>query len=143
MIDLNWTESTFGIAFTFLISFAIYVMYFYRQYGKNQQWSQNKLNLWLFLFSLILIIVVSANSSSDWYHYQQLVKEYDTTLNARNYGEPVYGYIIQFVDKNYLLFRLAVWGTAFLFTFFAFKRFDVNVNVAVYLIVSCYLLKYN
>lgn len=143
MIDLNWTESTFGIAFTFLISFAIYVMYFYRQYGKNQKWSSSKINKILILFSLILIVVVSENSGSDWYHYQQLVKEYDFTFNARNYGEPVYGYIIQLVDKNYLMFRLAVWGTAFFLTCLAFKRFDVNVNVAVYLIVSCFLLKYN
>lgn len=143
MIDLNWTKPSSGLAFFFLIAYLCYVIVYYRKNVKYPQWQHNQINWGLFLFSLFLIIVVSDSWNSDWYSYQKLVWEYDFRVGAANYGEPIYSFIVRFVNRNYLLFRLFVWGGAFLLTRFSFRRFGLNVNIASFVLVSVFLLKFN
>ena len=143
MIDLTWTELTVGLALLFFVSFAIYIASYYRRYLTLSLNSKSRLNTGLAFFSLILIIFVSSGSNSDWYHYQDMVWNYKLYAGAHNHGEPIYGYIIQFINKNYLLFRLIVWGGAFLIVIRTFKRFNLNINMAVFFLVAVFLLKFN
>lgn len=143
MIDLRWTELSFGLSFLFNISFVLYVILFFRRSVHLPMEQDKKTNSFLLLISLLLIILVSANSGSDWYSYQDWVWNYDFHVGSKNYGEPIYGYIIQFVNQNYLLFRLMVWGSAFFFSCIAFKRFGISVNAAVFFMLAVYLLRFN
>ena len=143
MIDLNWTELSFGLALFFTIAYFLYVVSFYRKCVLHPDWQQTKGNWGLFLFSLFLIIVASNGNTSDWFSYQQIVWNYDFGPQGVNHGEPVYAYIVKFVNKNYLLFRIIVWGGAFLLACITFKRFEVNVNVAAFVLVAAFLLKFN
>ena len=143
MIDLNWTEQTFGLALLFNIAFFLFVITYYKRYIVYPSWNKTTIDCGLACFSLCLIIFVSSSSSSDWYHYQTMVWDYDFTPGAHNHGEPVYGYIIKLVNKNYFLFRLVVWGGAFFLACLSFKRFGINVNVAVFFLVAVFLIKFN
>lgn len=143
MIDLNWTSLSFGLSLFFTIAYFLYVIIFYRKYVTNPDWQRLKGNWGLIMFSLFLIIVVSSSNSSDWFSYQQIVWNYDLGYGAINHGEPVYRYIVKLVNKNYLLFRIIIWGGAFLLSCFTFRRFEVNVNVASFFLIAVFLLKFN
>lgn len=143
MIDFRWTELSLGLALLFNVAFVLYVIVYYKRCVSQPIWQREKPGFGLILFSLLLIIFVSNSSVGDWYHYQDMVWNYDLSPGAVNHGEPIYGYIIGFINKNYMLFRIIVWGGAFLMTYWIFKRFEVNVTVAVYFIVSVFLIKYN
>ena len=142
MIDFRWTEPTLGISCLFLFLYALFVIIYYKKNVKLIR-VDNRINLWLIFYSFILIMIISDNSESDWYHYQQMVWDYDFTIGARNYAEPVYAFIIRFVNKNYLLFRFLVWGTSLCLSCCVFKRFGVNLNMAVFFMVAAYLIKFN
>lgn len=143
MIDLRWTELTPGLSLLFNISFFLFIVVFYRKNVVSPLWQDKRLNKWLFLFSFLLIIFVSPGSGSDWYSYQDLVWNYDLTPGATNHGEPIYRHIISLVNQNYLLFRIIVWGGAFLLSCVAFKRMDINTNVAIFFLVAVFLLRFN
>ena len=143
MIDFNWTESTLGLSLFFLLSYILFVIAFYKRCVYRPLWRRKNTNTLLALFAFFLIIIVSENSGSDWYNYQHMVWNYDLTGWEGNHGERVYYYIIRFVNKNYLLFRLIVWGGAFGLTCMFFKRMDININIAIYFIIAVFLIRYN
>ena len=143
MFDLNWTSLSFGLALFFTIAYLLYVVAFYGNCVSHPDWKQTKGNWFLFLFSLLLIIVTSNGNTSDWFSYQHIVWDYDFGPQGVNHGEPIYAYIVKLVNKNYLLFRVIVWGGAFLLACITFKRFGVNVNVAAFMLVAAFLLKFN
>lgn len=143
MIDLYWTSPTIGLALFFLLAYLFYVLIYYKKNVTHPQRQQYHNNWGLFLFSLLLIIVVSESPNADWYSYQKMIWEYDLSEGAINYGEPIYRYIVQFVNRNYLLFRLVVWGGAFLLARITFRRFGLNVNIASFVLVSVFLIKFN
>lgn len=143
MIDLRWTELSFGLSLLFNFSFILYIVLFFRNSVFKPSLKRKKINYWQILFSLYLIIFVSTSSSSDWYHYQDMVWNYNYNNATMNYGEPIYKYIISFVDKNYFLFRIVVWGGAFLLSCLSFKRFGIRINTAVFFLIAVFLVRYN
>ena len=142
MIDLRWTDLSFGISLFFNISFLLYLVVFYRKSVALPTFDDKK-SISLLLYSLLLVIIVSAGSNSDWYNYQEMVWNYDPRAGASNYGEPFYSFLIAFVNQNYLLFRLFVWGGALLLSCLAFERFSVDINVAVFFLISVFLIRFN
>lgn len=64
-------------------------------------------------FILFVILAVFAYHTGDFSHYQEIVE----TVYYRNAYlplEPFYGYLINFTNGNYYLWRLIVWGVYFL-----------------------------
>ena len=141
MIELNWTELSFGLSLFFNLLFLFFVVVYYKKYVQHPVWNRNKINLGMTLLALLLVIVVSVDG--DWFSYQDLVWNYDLSVGAHNHGEPVYAYIISFVNKNYLLFRIIVWGGAMVLAALSFHRFEINVNVALFFLVAVFLIKFN
>lgn len=142
MIDLRWTDLSFGLSLFFNLAFLLFVFVYYKECVSLPAFGEKK-RISLLLYSLVLVIVVSAGSNSDWYSYQQMVWDFDPTAGATNYGESFYSYLIAFVNQNYLLFRLFVWGGAFILSLFVFARFGVDVNVAVFFLISVFLIRFN
>lgn len=141
MIDFTWSEHTLINVLYCIISYGLFIVVFYKRYVTNAMSQSAKPNFGLMVFALLLI--VSACIDTDWFHYREMVHSYDFTVGASNYGEPVYGYIVGLVGQNYLLFRLTVWGLAFWLTCIAFRRFGVNVNLAVFFLIAVFLIKFN
>lgn len=141
MVDFNWTAPTHWSSIYCVLAFACFILTYRKKFTSNVIPYRNHLDKGLMLFSLLLVITISVDG--DWYHYQTMVWDYDFSPNAHNHGEPVYGYIIKFFEKNYLLFRLAVWGSALWICYRTFLRFQLDVNAAVFFLIAVFLLKFN
>lgn len=90
-----------------------------------------------FIFLIICCI------DGDWYHYQEMVWNYNFTEGYNNHGEDVYGVIIAFANKNYLAFRILIWGSAFGLILQTFKRFMIDSFVAQYFLFSVFFLVFS
>ena len=143
MIDFSWTECTRGLSLFFVFIYLLFVVVYYKKNVTNFSFQKNRGNFWMILFALLLILIVAASNQSDWFSYQRLVKEYDFTPGAFHHTEPIYGVIIRIVNRNYLLFRIVVWGGAFLLVSLTLQRFEVNPNISIFFIISAYLLTFN
>lgn len=143
MIDFSWTECTRGLSIFFVFLYTLFVVFYYKKNVTNYSFQKNRGDLWMILFALVLIIIIAASNQSDWFSYQRLVKDYDFTLGAYHHTEPIYGFIIRIVNRNYLLFRIIVWGGAFMLVGLAFNRFEINQNVSIFLLITAYLLTFN
>ena len=141
MFDFTWSEHTLVNVLYCIITYGLFIVVFYKRYVTNALYQRTNPNRWMLFFALLLII--TACFDTDWFHYREMVYDYDLTIGADNYGEPVYRFIIELVGKNYLLFRLVVWGLAFGLTCFAFRRFEVNINWAVFFLVAVFIIKFN
>ncbi|MBP3228654.1 MAG: EpsG family protein [Bacteroidaceae bacterium] len=143
MPDFFWTEPSIPIVLVCLLAYVLFAVGFYRPYAMTPGNIKAKrgVSVPMWLFALFLVIFVCIDS--DWFHYQNTVWDYDFTPNARNYGEPIYGFIIYLVSKNYLGFRLAVWGGALVVATATFKRLGLNPNYCLYLLICAFLLKFN
>lgn len=141
MFDFSWSEHTLGNVLFCTIFYVSFVTLYYGRYVNKALLQETKTNYTLMLGALLLII--TACIDTDWFHYRDMVHEYDLSYGTLNYGEPVYRGIVKLVDKNYLLFRIIVWGSAFVMALTAFRRFDINVNTAVFFLIAVFLIKFN
>lgn len=87
---------------------------------------------------LITIFVAIFCLDGDFFHFLLVVRYFDFSVGAYNYGEPVYHLLTSFVHSNYLLFRLIVWGGAFLIFCLTAKRFNIPVYYAAVLLFATY-----
>ena len=142
MFDFTWSEHTLGNVLYCATVYGIFVLLFYKRYV-NDALSRlsSRPNPLLLFFSFLLII--TACIGTDWFNYREMVQGYDMTTGAINYGEPIYRFIIVAVKRNYLFFRIAVWGLAFGLTCLLFKRFEINLNIAVFFLIAVFLIKFN
>ena len=141
MFDFSWSEHTLINVLYCIVTFGLFIVVFFKRYVSNASFPRTKLNHWLAVFALLLII--TACIDTDWFHYREIVYGYDFSIGASNYGEPIYRYIIDWVGQNYFLFRFIVWGFAFLLTCIAFRRFEVNINLAIFFLIAVFLVKFN
>lgn len=141
MFDFSWSEHTFGNVLYCTIAYALFIIYYYGRYVSRALFQDHKTN-YILMFSAI-VLIITACIDTDWFHYQTMVHEYDLLYGALNYGEPAYWGIVKLADKNYLLFRLIVWGSAFLMTTITFRRYKININTAVFFLVAVFLIKFN
>ena len=71
-----------------------------------------------YLYIIIVIILLFCLFSlygGDYYHYYEFVKNISTNRLAGTHMEPIYIWIADLCNGNYILFRLLIWGSALLF----------------------------
>ncbi len=141
MFDFTWTDHTLGNVLYCIAIYGLFVFLYYRKYVTNALIQSTRPDITLRISAIVLII--TACIDGDWFHYGEMVHNYDFSPGAINYGEPVYYYIISAVNKNYLLFRIIVWGLAFWMTCMTFKRFQINLNVAIFFLIAVFIVKFN
>lgn len=100
---------------------------------------QSKAKERFFLFCFIFLAVFYM-ADTDFFHYQRLVVS-DLSIDYPQYNtiEIVYAYITQFVSRNYLLFRIIVWGAASLIVFWAIKRYLGSGFYGLYVLFVSYM----
>lgn len=81
------------------------------------------------------IYLITNTMNGDFFHFMDIVHNYSFTEGAYNYGESIYKPIIMLVDRNYLLFRIVIWGGALLLFCIIAKRFEVPTHYAVLLML--------
>lgn len=91
----------------------------------------------IFLF-YVLISVHCING--DFFHLMDSVHNYDLTDPEQNSQEPVYTLIAKIWNRNYLLFRLTVWGIAVLCIQKIYQSIGANFHLGFWMFLVCYAI---
>lgn len=92
---------------------------------------------------LILIFCVFAFWSQDYYGYIESLKLIDfrfPNAEQRTHLEPLYVWIGSFVDGNYTLFRLCIWGVSYILFLKTLQNLDIKSRQAIALFIVYFLL---
>ena len=143
MIDFTFTQGSLALALYCTLFYALLIIPNYRTCTDTYSDDVHSNNARFIFFLGVLVYSVSCSINGDFYHYQDIVKNYDFTPGARNHGEVVYKYIIAFVNKNYLLFRIIVWGSALVIFWKTLKRFEIDNYKVTFFMVATYILVFS
>lgn len=92
---------------------------------------------------IILIFCVFAFWSEDYYGYIESLKLIDfrfPNAEQRTHLEPLYVWIGSFVDGNYTLFRLCIWGVSYILFLKTLQNLDIKSRQAIALFIVYFLL---
>lgn len=143
MIDFTFTQGSLALALYCMLFYALLIIPNYRTCTDIDFNDGHSNNARFFFFLGVLVYSVSCSINGDFYHYQDIVKNYDFTPGARNHGEVVYKYIIAFVNKNYMLFRVIVWGGALVLFWKTLKRLEIDNYKVTFFMVATYILVFS
>lgn len=142
MIDFTFTEPFWGVCVFCLLTFVLAVTTNIRAicYGNNPVPYNRGWNLYLFL--CVFFCAITNFIDLDFYHYQGMVFQYSPKSND-NYGEEFYQLLIVFVNKNYLFFRLVVWGISLALIYKTFRKFDLDTYKTFYFFLCAFILVFS
>lgn len=98
----------------------------------------NQRNL-VWIFPVLILFCLFSFWGPDWFHYMESYELLKGRADLFSQLEPFYRELIE-LTPNYLIFRLAIWGTAIVFTFIAFKLLNLDLGLASYFFVICSLI---
>lgn len=82
-----------------------------------------------FIFVLYAIVLIFAFHLHDTYHYLWLFSGTSVySINLTEAFEAVYNWLTEVLNKNYILWRTVIWGTACLFTYHTAKKLKLERN---------------
>lgn len=124
MIDIDAIECSKGMYIYCLAFYLLIIILFYKKYNTYHKFStvSNRLNPFFAL--LVLIYVLTSFYNGDYWHYKAFMR-YDDFWRP---SEDIYDFLANLVGRNYLLYRLVVWGLAFYLLIKIFRRFNLNQN---------------
>ena len=99
----------------------------------------------ILLFCGILLFALTAFVGDDFFHYYERMFEYrGQVFGDQERGiEAFYQYLIHYINGNYFLFRLIVWGSSLFLIVFAARQFKVNVYHTLFVILAGYIITFS
>lgn len=97
----------------------------------------------LFVHALIMIFCVLAFWDTDYYGYIKSLRVIDfrfPNAEQRTHLEPLYVWIAYFVNVNYTLFRLCIWGVSYVLFLKTLQNLDIYYKQAIALFIVYFLL---
>ena len=88
-----------------------------------------------------VFIIIAAFNRGDFFHYFYMVRNYNPILGT--HMEDFYNWLILVVNRNYLLWRIVIWGGAFLIFILSAKRLKINSIIAVFVLFVCFINDFN
>jgi len=89
----------------------------------------------IFLFVSLITLSIVAVTDNDFFHYADMIySEIDD-----GYMEPIYYWLSDFVNHNYLLWRILVWGSALFVVLLIFKRLELDLQIVFLILFLCYI----
>ena len=112
MFDFTFTQGSLSLSVYCFILFMLLILTSFSTCTKIHIARNYSLRKRQFFLVGVAIFSVTCFINGDFYHYSEMVHNYDFLDIKANHGEPVYGYIINFLHNNYFMFRIVVWGGA-------------------------------
>lgn len=141
MIDFSTTELTTTLALYCLIGY-LFVFFLFKDYvlieGRFRRGTQMQ---WGIMFIAIIVLCVTCFVSGDFYHYISWCQDYN--FKGRNHGEPIYSDIIRLLDRNYLLFRILIWGGGLILVADTCRRLKIDKFVALFVLFVAFYVIYS
>lgn len=134
MFDTHTSAITREIAWISILLYTIalaYTLYIYKSWPKRV--SSKRQNIFWLLYFVVFAITYAIDS--DFFHYKEIVY---STKEVLDYGlERIYQHIILFVNNNYFLFRIIVFGGAVVafYLLLAKTKIDKTVGLLLMLII--------
>ena len=97
------------------------------------------------LFCGLLLFALTSFVGADFFHYYEFMYEYrGQVFGDQEIGlEAFYQYLISFIDGNYFLFRLVVWGGSLVLIAYAARKFETNLYHTLFLILAGYIITFS
>lgn len=94
------------------------------------------------LFAGILLFSLTSFVDEDFFHYFELMSEYKGhVIDDEDVGmEVFYQYLIQFIDGDYFMFRLVVWGGSLALIVWAVRRLGISIYNTLFVILAGYIV---
>lgn len=138
IFDITPLENSFNQNFYCVIFYTIALFIGFIYNIRYESASANNRGLEFFLIGCVFIYCLTSFTNGDYYHYYEYVKGLKK-VNTERGLEPIYQYLILFLHNNYLLFRVCVWGLALILYIKTLERFGVNINLALFFLLACFL----
>ena len=99
----------------------------------------------IFLFCGLLLFALTAFVGADFFHYYEFMSEYrGQVFGDQELGlESFYQYLINYIDGNYFIFRLVVWGGSLALIVTATRLFGANVYHTLFVILAGFIVTYS
>lgn len=127
MIDFKIDSVTGARPWCYFLYLMVYFMVlFFNWHNINGTYFPHKKKSFADYFLIIAVIFTSifAFTRGDFYSYADVVQhDYN-----RDHLEDFYNWLIGFVNNNYLLWRIVVWGSALVLLLITVKRLDLDVR---------------
>lgn len=127
-----------------LLSCLIFLMLNICSIKREQSLLSNNVSVWIHI--LILLFCAFAFWNTDYYHYRETL---DTINSHYSYDdqythmENIYMWIYDVCGRYYTLFRVVVWGVAYLFFIIASKKLEIYNSLTVLLFTIIFLLTFS
>lgn len=108
--------------------------------AKILKWKSYHGSRGFWIFILTLIFAVTNYTDGDYWNYLAIVK--NQSFYGPSHLEDVYVRIIEFVDREFALFRAIVWGCALVCYCLLAKTLQNKVFHAVFVLVACYFIQF-
>lgn len=135
MLDFPIQEPSVGTA---IFAFISYLLILKKGFLKSMNEGIQRFTFSSGTLVFLAVLMAIHTINGDFFHLMEAVHEYDFTPGAYHAQEPVYVYLAQIINKNYLLFRLIVWGSAFYAIFKTYKKLSINPYFAIWTFLACY-----
>lgn len=121
--------------------YILIILLFYKSnIVSRKRWIRdNEHKTWL-LFILYYICILSIFCNHDFYGYYTIIKF--SPLGDNSHLEPPYVAIAEFFDRNYLLFRMTVWGAALIFFCIGAKEAKISIYHSLFILASCFFVTF-
>ena len=91
------------------------------------------------LFIAIVFLTIAAYTRGDFFHYAEYVQK----GIGEEHLEDVYIWLIYAVNRNYMLWRIVVWGGALLLLYFTISRLKLNKRLFFFVFLICFIHIFN
>lgn len=127
-----------------LISLLVYiVLYVYAQ----QNIFNGRSNTPLVIHILCILFCIFAFWSGDYYHYPEALSminlNYIDVTDQHSHLEPLYLLIYKYVDGNYIIFRIVIWGLSYILFLANLKLYNIQSHYGIPLFIAYYLIMFS
>ena len=144
MIDFPMTEASVATSLYCIIFYLSLLALTFRHgiRGLNPWASHHRLKERSCIF-LIGFFIITHCLQGDFFHMMWVVQDYIFLPGYYNYGEDVYIWIGALVERNYFLFRIIVWGGAYIIYCLTARRLGLPVYYSVVLLLISHVIAFS
>lgn len=134
MIDFEVTECSQNMyLFCFMFFLGIALLFWKKNVIKYDGWKKTYQPIFV---ALVFIYTILSFYNGDFWHYQAFVLGTDDHWTP---SEPIYEIIADILGRNYLMFRIVIWGSALFLLLKIFKLYGLDRGQTLYFFFCTYI----
>ena len=141
MFDFPFQEPSVLTALYCILSYLVIIIIGYKRFYQNKILRYNR-KLPIGVLFLLYVLIAAHAMNGDFFHLMETVHNYDFTIGAYQAQEVMYPLLAKAVNRNYLLFRLILWGIAFLFVMRTYYSVGINSHFGICVLLLCYSITF-